>query len=157
MQAKTVSCETHKPTIEEIARAWEYHRDGDGILHSRIQSFIMAEAFLVAAFAQLVPALDQTGNKITAIVAICISAIGFGATLLMASKTHSVLKKVSYLKDAYLMHDNVYKNYMNSGSKSWFSGWRAINVYTITIPLGLAVFWLVMVILCFSVVLGIRL
>jgi hypothetical protein len=158
MQQKKGTGEVRTPPVEDIARAWEYHRDADSILHSRIQSFMMAEAFLVAAFAQLASVFHQVGNKGPAIVALCVAVIGFGATFLMASKTHSILRKATYLKNAYLVHDPVYKNYMETGGKrSFIETMTAINAYTITIPLGLAIFWLVMLVICANIIFGMSL
>jgi hypothetical protein len=98
---------------------WEIAENADNVLHSRIQSYLIAQTFLVTAYATLLTV--SYSNEIVflaRIIAILVTILGFVISREMQKKMRSILAGVCFLMEFELIKGPGYKQYITAGGKS---------------------------------------
>ena len=98
---------------------WEIAENADNVLHSRIQSYLIAQTFLVTAYATLLTV--SYSNEIVflaRIIAILVTILGFVISHEMQKKMRSILARLCFLMEFELIKDPGYKQYITAGGKS---------------------------------------
>src|SRR5215470_1814830 len=91
---------------------WAVAENADNVLHSRIQSYLIAQTFLVTAYATL---LTVTYSReivfLARITAILVTILGFVISWEMRKKMRSILDRLRFLMEFELIKDPVYEKY----------------------------------------------
>ena len=123
--------------------AWELAENADNVLHSRIQSYLIAQTFLVTAYATLLTVAYSTEIVFLArVIALLVTILGFLISHEMQKKMRSILARLCFLMEFELIKDPVYKQYITAG---WTSDLRAAtrNEFVEQIPILVQWFWTV--------------
>jgi len=133
----------------DLERAWMYHEAADQLLNGRIQSFLIAQAFLIVGYAQLLTAenFDEKTNLVAALFALSVLAILL--TLVMRALASQLSRGIRELKEGYLLNDEhgdeVYRRYFSAvrgdGVDPTLDGFA--RGWTRTVPNCFLIFWLV--------------
>jgi hypothetical protein len=116
--------------------AWEIHKDADSLLHSRVNSFFIAQTFFVPGF---VLAFNSTSFG-SSIVAVLISVIAIVICVETYRLNKSLIKGITMLKNKLSDENPVYKEYIQTCREGIGQSFLPCRL-----PVYLAVFWLVMV------------
>src|SRR5580765_8278872 len=82
-------------------RAWEYHKQLDAVLTWRIGYLVIAQAAMMAGVAALIASERDGQTARLAAYAMCVLGIAF--VLVQWVMSSRVVKKLSYLRDQYLV------------------------------------------------------
>ena len=136
----------------ELQRAWKYHEAADQLLNGRIQSLLIAQAFFIVGFAQIITSdrfFEEGPNLIELKVALCaVSLLAIVVTMVMRGLAAELSRGIRKLKKDYLVDDekgdDVYKTYlmavMLDTDRPRFSDFT--RNWSGTIPNTFLVFWL---------------
>jgi hypothetical protein len=135
-----------RPSDEEIGRAWKIHSDADEIFHSRIQSFLFAQTFIVGAFAVMFAGLGAN-HPWGALMAAALAVLGLLLSVLLQRKLESIHEKIVYFKKQYVLYDPVFFDFMFMGRKAGphdgaYEENRFENTFGRILPLLMNIFWL---------------
>ena len=137
---------TPKPNGPDIDKAWEYHKEADALLHSRVESFFVAQAFLIAAFVYLL--VEDEQRRFIAI-GWAVMTLGLVITIAILNLNRRLIRRITALKHNYLRHDPVYPKYMLSlpsdakiGDKDDITEGWARMILPVWIPRLFFTFWL---------------
>src|ERR1044071_3524353 len=122
---------------------WEIAENADNVLHSRIQSYLIAQTFLVTAYATLLTV--SYSNKIVflaRIIAILVTVLGFVISHEIQKKMRSILARLCFLMEFELIKDPGYKQYITAGGKSDLKS-ATRNEFVEQIPILVQWFWTV--------------
>lgn len=120
---------------------WEIAENADNVLHSRIQSYLIAQTFLVTAYATLLTV--SYSNEIVflaRIIAILVTVLGFVISHEMQKKMRSILARLCFLMEFELIKDPGYKQYITAGGKSDLKS-ATRNEFVDQIPILVQGFW----------------
>ena len=120
---------------------WEIAENADNVLHSRIQSYLIAQTFLVTAYATLLNV--SYSNEIiflARIIAILVTILGFVISREMQKKMRSILARLCFLMEFELIKDPGYKQYITAGGKSDLKS-ATRNEFVDQIPILVQWFW----------------
>src|SRR5215813_2535559 len=118
---------------------WAIAENADNVLHSRIQSYLIAQWFLVTAYATLLTVKPTAGRSH---VAILVTILGFVISHEMQKKMWSILARLCFLMEFELIKDPGYKQYITAGGKSDLKS-AIRNVFVDQIPILVQCFWVV--------------
>jgi hypothetical protein len=122
---------------------WEIAENADNVLHSRIQSYLIAQTFLVTAYATLLTV--SYSNEIVflaRIIAISVTVLRFVISHEMQKKMRSILARLCFLMEFELIKDPVYKQYITAGGTSDLRA-ATRNEFVEQIPILVQWFWTV--------------
>jgi hypothetical protein len=119
----------------ELDRAWEYHKQANGLLAARFSYSMVAHAMLLAAYATLMAA-NQATPVITGIT-VAMGVFGVFFSYVQWQITSGLASKVRTLADEYLEKDPVYRRYREVGK-------RSRGLQTTVVPSILAILWVVL-------------
>ncbi len=107
------------PASVSIAKAWEYHKDADSQLHSRLGLYMTAQAFLIGSLWAFLQTTSSSGfaqdHKLGILRATAILGILFsGIVFQMCSR---LIDGIELLKKKYLEHDEVYQYYIDAARR----------------------------------------
>ena len=94
----------------EVARAWDIHKDADGVFYNHVNAYLPSQTFLVAGFVAVFVADLPPVFKLALSVGICLLALVFNHQL--AARLKTTHDRLRFLKRKYLIQDNVYQNYL---------------------------------------------
>jgi hypothetical protein len=120
---------------------WEIAENADNVLHSRIQSYLTAQTFLVTAHATLLTV--SYSNEIVflaRIIAILVMVLEFVISHEMQKKMRSILARLCFLMEFELIKDPGYKQYITAGGKSDLKS-ATKNEFVNQIPILVQWFW----------------
>jgi hypothetical protein len=130
-----------------VNKAWEFHKDADSLLHSRISSFVLAQSFLVLGYIGSIASVLQ--HRHPTIVRLAIILLAMFYTITFWSICGWLFHGMENLKAKYLLEDDVYKIFYNHVPNKPGEG-----LFRYFIPHGLPaltlVFWLALAIAEFS-------
>src|SRR5262245_48978971 len=110
-------------------------------LHSRIQSYLIAQTFLVTAHAILLTVSHSNEIVFLArIIAILVTVLGFVISHEMQKKMRSILARLCFLMEFELIKDPGYKRYITAGEKSDQKS-ATKNEFVDQIPILVQWFW----------------
>ena len=122
---------------------WAIAVNADNVLHSRIQSYLIAQTFLVTAYATL---LTMTYSReivfLARVVAILVTILGFVISHEMQKKMRSIFARLCFLMEFELIKDPGYKQYITAGGKSDLKS-ATRNEFVDQIPILVQCFWVV--------------
>jgi hypothetical protein len=120
---------------------WAIAENADNVLHSRIQSYLIAQTFLVTAYATLLTVTYSTELVFLArVIAILVTVLGFVISHEMQTKMRSILARLGFLMEHKLIKDPIYKQYITNGGKSELKS-ATRNEFVDQIPLLVQWFW----------------
>jgi hypothetical protein len=123
--------------------AWELAENADNVLHSRIQSYLIAQTFLVTAYATLLTVAYSTEIVFLArVIALLVTILGFLISHEMQKKMRSILARLCFLMEFELIKDPVYKQYITAGGTSDLRA-ATRNEFVEQIPILVQWFWTV--------------
>jgi hypothetical protein len=123
--------------------AWELAENADNVLHSRIQSYLIAQTFLVTAYATLLTVAYSTEIVFLArVIALLVTILGFLISHEMQKKIRSILARLCFLMEFELIKDPVYKQYITAGGTSDLRA-ATRNEFVEQIPILVQWFWTV--------------
>jgi hypothetical protein len=123
--------------------AWELAENADNVLHSRIQSYLIAQTFLVTAYATLLTVAYSTEIVFLArVIALLVTILGFLISHEMQKKMRSILARLCFLMKFELIKDPVYKQYITAGGTSDLRA-ATRNEFVEQIPILVQWFWTV--------------
>ncbi len=133
----------------DIDRAWRYHDAADQLLNGRIQSFMIAQAFLIVGYAQLLTAQDFETRMILKIALLSIAVLAIFLTLVMKALSAQLSRGIRELKRLHLLHetegDSIYKVYFSAvrgdGVDPTLDGFA--RGWTRTMPMCFLIFWII--------------
>lgn len=131
----------------ELQKAWAYHDAADQLLNGRIQSFLIAQAFLVVGYAQILTAAAFPERLDLKVFLVGVSLLAMFLTLVMKSLSSQLSRGIRALKRDYLLHeshgDEVYKSYFSAvrgdGIEPTLDGFA--RGWTKVMPISFLVFW----------------
>jgi hypothetical protein len=132
-----------KATIQDEQRisTWAIAENADNVLHSRIQSYLIAQTFLVTAYATL---LTVTYSRevvfLARVTAILVTVLGFVISHEMQKKMRSILARLDFLMEHELVRDPGYERYITAGGKFDVKS-ATKNEFVDQIPILVQVFW----------------
>jgi hypothetical protein len=122
---------------------WAVAENADNVLHSRIQSYLIAQTFLVTAYATL---LTVTYSReivfLARVTAILVTILGFVISWEMRKKMRSILDRLRFLMESELIKDPIYAKYITVGGKSDLKS-ATRNEFVDQIPVLVQSFWVV--------------
>jgi hypothetical protein len=121
----------------ELERAWLYHQAADTLLITRVQSLLLAQSFLVVAYATLTANWDSTKTWPYILVMILICTMGITSAGLVMWANRKLADGIKYLKDV-LISDPIYANYLKSLRENSKLSQR---IFPTIIPSALILFW----------------
>jgi hypothetical protein len=122
---------------------WEIAENADNVLHSRIQSYLIAQTFLVTAYATLLTVAYSTEIVFLArVIALLVTILGFVISHEMQKKMRSILARLCFLMEFELIKDPVYRQYITAGGKSDLKA-ATRNEFVEQIPILVQWFWTV--------------
>lgn len=102
----------------ELDRAWRYHDAADQLLNGRIQSFLIAQAFLVVGYAQIITSGEFSTRPSLSIALLAVAMLAVYLTILMRSLAAELSRGLRSLKETYLLNettgDDVYLRYFSA-------------------------------------------
>jgi len=133
---------------KDLERAWRYHDAADQLLNGRIQSFLIAQAFLIVGYAQILTASSFSGRLELKLMLLSISILAIVLTLVMKALASQLSRGIRILKSQYLLHetdgDKVYKSYFSAvrgdGVDATLDGFA--RGWTRVMPMCFLIFWL---------------
>lgn len=132
---------------KNLDRAWRYHDAADQLLNGRIQSFLIAQAFLIVGYAQILTASSFSERLDLKLLLLSISILAIILTLVMKALSAQLSRGIRVLKGQYLLHeqdgDPIYKEYFSAvrgkGVDATLDGFA--RGWTRVMPLCFLVFW----------------
>ena len=122
---------------------WAIAENADNVLHSRIQSYLIAQTFLVTAYATLLTvSYSREIVFLARVVAILVTILGFVISHEMQKKMWSILARLCFLMEFELIKDPGYKQYITAGGKSDLKS-ATRNEFVDQIPILVQCFWVV--------------
>ena len=122
---------------------WAVAENTDTVLHSRIQSYLIAQTFLVTAYATL---LTVTYSReivfLARLTAIFVTVLGFVISWEMRKKMRSIMDRLRFLMESELIKDPIYEKYITTGGKSDLKS-ATRNEFVDQIPTLVQSFWVV--------------
>ncbi len=117
------------PQQADIDKAWKYYEHADNLYASRVNFFLVAESMVVVAYVTL----ESTQWSLRLLIAL----LGLFYTYFWFDVNLRLVKRMSFLDEKFLRHDNIYKQYMESvpkrpSSRVWL---------TYGLPVSTGVFW----------------
>lgn len=125
----------HPLSRDEWEKAWEYHKEAERIMLSRIGYLLVVHSMMIAAYVFFLTRgkLEYWHQMLPVLV---LSAFGVGLCRLQWVLTESVGDRLAFLKDRYLRRERVYRSYLDCAPESSSVTARRWIVR------GLAVVWL---------------
>ena len=98
---------------DDASMAWTYYSHAEIMFHSRFQSFLIAEAFLVGAFATImtIPEPNEAHDLKSTLVRMSIVLVGLLLTWQFRLALTSVHGKMTYLRENYLDKNPVWRDF----------------------------------------------
>lgn len=132
----------------DLERAWRYHDAADQLLNARIQSFLIAQAFLIVGYAQILTASSFPDRVDLKLILAAIACLAIVLTLVMKALSAQLSRGIRELKRRYLLHDvdgdEIYKVYFSAvrgdGIDATLDGFA--RGWTRVVPLCFLIFWL---------------
>ncbi len=120
--------------------AWTYYSHAETMFHSRFESFLIAEAFLVGAFATImtIPQPNEAHDLKSTLVRMSIVLVGLLLTWQFRLALTSVHGKMTYLKENYLAKNPVWRDFTQATRALDRRRWHLHRM----LPLCFLVFWL---------------
>jgi hypothetical protein len=132
---------------QERISVWAIAENADNVLHSRIQSYLIAQTFLVTAYATLLTVTYSREIVLLArITAILVAILGFVISREMQRKMRSIMAKLSFLMEHELIKDPTYRMYLTEGGTSQ-PNVATRNEFVDQIPFLVQSFWTVVFVL----------
>ncbi len=134
-------------STEEVERAWQYHDAADKLLNDRIQSFLIAQAFLIVGYAQILTSSAFLERLDLQFMLVAVSILAISLTILMKFLAAQLSRGIRKLKENYLLHseigDEVYKTYFSAvkGEKNSSTLDGFARGWTKTLPMSFLAFW----------------
>ncbi|MEQ8589689.1 MAG: hypothetical protein RIB70_07990 [Roseitalea porphyridii] len=131
----------------DLERAWRYHDAADELLNGRIQSFLIAQAFLIVGYAQILTASSFVERIDLKLILLAISCLAIVLTIVMKTLAAQLSRGIRELKRKYLLDENdgdqVYKAYfsavrgdgVNTSLDGFARGWTRV------MPMCFLIFW----------------
>jgi hypothetical protein len=118
--------------------------NADNGLHSRIQSYLITQTFLVTAYATLLTvSYSREIVFLARVVAILVTILGFVISHEMQKKKmRSILARLCFLMEFELIKDKGYEQYITAGGKSDLKS-ATRNEFVDQIPILVQSFWVV--------------
>jgi hypothetical protein len=130
--------ERETPTKEEIERAWDYHNAADTMLHSRTQILFVAQSFLITGFL-----IMSNADPPIKILMLLISVFGAFTSGLIWIKNSRLADGIRAMKNIFLDHDKVYKEYRIAIREDW----KPLNrVFADVFPGSFVILWILLVV-----------
>ncbi len=103
---------------DDIDRAWRYHAAADDLLHSRIEALLIAQAFLIIGYAQVLTAQEFCRRYDLTLALLAIVAVAVTVTILMMVVNNGLSRGIRFLKKTHLEHaeigDPIYIRYLEA-------------------------------------------
>jgi hypothetical protein len=132
---------------EEKISNWALAENADNVLHSRIQSYLLAQTFLVAAYATLLTVGGETAVILLARLMACLVAVlGFVISWYTRRRMLSILGKFKYLIENKLAADANFQDYITQGGTVGVDK-ATRNEFVNHIPLIIQSFWVIALVL----------
>jgi hypothetical protein len=129
-----------QPDLAEIDRAWSYHHAADELLHSRVESLLIAHAFLAAAYAQVISGSSEKPH--TGFFSGMVIVLALVVTPMLMTTTFGLLKGTLHLKRR-LICDEVYKDYLSAVAHDYQKRKFRPAILPVLVPIVLLGFWFV--------------
>jgi hypothetical protein len=132
-----------KTAQNEAISNWQLAENADNVLHSRIQSYLLAQTFLVAAYATLLTVGRETMVILHARLMAClVTVLGFVISWFTRRRMLSILGKFKYLIENKLATDVNFQDYITQGGTVSVDN-ATRNEFVNTIPIIIQWFWIV--------------
>lgn len=128
--------------IEDISN-WQLAENADNVLHSRIQSYLLAQTFLVAAYATLLTVGGETPVILLARIMAClVTVLGFVISWYTRRRMLSILAKFKYLIEKKLAVDPNFQDYITQGGTVGVDS-ATRNEFVDHVPIIIQSFWVI--------------
>lgn len=132
----------------DLERAWRYHDAADQLLNGRIQSFLIAQAFLIVGYAQILTSSSFETRFELQVSLVAVALLAVFLTLVMKVLSAQLSRGIRALKKEYLLHetegDQVYRTYFSAvrgdGIDPTLDGFA--RGWTRTMPVCFLIFWI---------------
>jgi hypothetical protein len=132
-----------KPADIEDVSNWQLAENADNVLHSRIQSYLLAQTFLVAAYATLLTVGGETPVILLARIMAClVTVLGFVISWYTRRRMLSILAKFKYLIDKKLAVDPNFQDYITQGGTVGVDS-ATRNEFVDHVPIIIQSFWVI--------------
>jgi hypothetical protein len=139
--------EKRKTDGNENISNWALAENADNVLHSRIQSYLLAQTFLVAAYATLLTVGGETAVILLARLMACLVAVlGFVISWYTRRRMLSILGKFRYLIENKLAADANFQDYITQGGTVGVDN-ATRNEFVNHIPIIIQSFWVIALVL----------
>lgn len=108
--------ESSNSKSQRFEKLWAYHKEADGILHTRTAAFIVAQAMIVGAFATIFSGSENLYKNTSSFV-LCI--IGLSLSFLWIRANSGLMKGLAFLKNKICIIDDDYKAYLEICRESY--------------------------------------
>jgi hypothetical protein len=136
-----------KPAGNEDVSNWQLTENADNVLHSRIQSYLLAQTFLVAAYATLLTVGGETAVILLARIMAClVTVLGFVISWYTRRRMVSILAKFKYLIENKLAADPNFQDYITQGGTIGVDN-ATRNEFVNHIPIIIQWFWVIALVL----------
>lgn len=130
----------------ELDRAWRYHAAADELLHSRVEALLIAQAFLVLGYAQVLTAERFCERSDLPLALLILVVMALALTLIMMFVNAGLSRGIRRLKADYLDHkdagDPVYARYLAAVRGDRGGRRRAFpRLWSFWMPAIFLVFW----------------
>jgi len=136
-----------KPARNEDVSNWQLAENADNVLHSRIQSYLLAQTFLVAAYATLLTVGGETPVILLARIMAClVTVLGFVISWYTRRRMLSILAKFRYLIERKLAVDPNFQDYITQGGTVGVDS-ATRNEFVENVPIIIQSFWVIALVL----------
>lgn len=125
----------------DLRLALQIYQDADAILHSRIQSYMLAQTFLVLSYATIIGNFDK--HPLIIVVACAICASGLFSSLILSMKMQSINTKMRRIRTR-LVDLPEYRFYFGRGMEN---ATVKNNSFTESFPTVVNVTWVALLLL----------
>ncbi len=141
-----------KVTKDEIESAWKYLDGADSMLHSRMNSLLICQAFLVVAYVQVLSSQTFSEKAFMPMAGFIVVFLGYAITRVVFGSIVKLQKGGDEMKK-YLNHDPIYYAYLQGVRGGDKRKW--LTSYTSVVPTFFMWFWVaLMLLLTFAVLVG---
>lgn len=119
--------------------AWNIHKEADTLLHSRVQSFVTLNAFLLAGHFAAIRLVDNPSISKSYVLCICL----FGIVISVGFRFFAIrlMRGIRYLKDNYLLKLDIYKRFYGKEVASRYYVIESIWIVTLVMWFSLLINW----------------
>jgi hypothetical protein len=135
-----------RPKEDKISN-WTLAENADNVLHSRIQSYLIAQTFLVTGYATLLTVGGESRVILLARVMAClVTVLGFSISWYTRRRMSSILSKFRYLIENKLATDANFQDYITQGGTVGVDN-ATRNEFVNNIPIIIQSFWVIALLL----------